>query len=274
VKPKKTGMRSRTVKQHKKLLARTTEASHGITVRYSRTNQAWLVMWHDQILRVLPSEAAAVAYARSLSSKTSNDPGRSSPGYDRHRPGIVWGYQWQGPRFGYVKVRSRKKHLTAAQRGRLRPSQFALPARRQLPLVDRAHVKNAAARLTQMYRRGTVTLSEYKAARKKILAAEKRLGPGIFGRGTPGPAARPTRKRSTRTKRTDRDPGKKRRLLHVPTFHRRSSRVEGKTYWVIVNERNGRIVGRFDTEFAARQTMRLLPATKGNFTIYRAGNFR
>lgn len=68
------------------------------------------------------------------------------------------------------------KRLTAKKRQALRPSQFALPARRALPIEDAAHVRNAAARLAQMRKRGTVTEREYRSALSKISKAEKTYG--------------------------------------------------------------------------------------------------
>lgn len=70
--------------------------------------------------------------------------------------------------------------LTASQRRHLKASQFALPARRQLPIHNRAHVRNAAARLEQMRRRGTITMGEYREAKRRVLRAEKKLGIGRF----------------------------------------------------------------------------------------------
>lgn len=66
--------------------------------------------------------------------------------------------------------------LTAAQKRALPARAFALPGRRQLPLIDPAHVRNAAARLAQMHRRGTVTASEYRRAHEKIRKVEVRMG--------------------------------------------------------------------------------------------------
>jgi hypothetical protein len=78
--------------------------------------------------------------------------------------------------------------LTTAQRKRLRSSQFALPERRALPIVDKRHVRNAAARLEQMYRlHGTVTRDEYKEAKVRIWRAEKRLGIGPWHARAPKP---------------------------------------------------------------------------------------
>jgi hypothetical protein len=77
--------------------------------------------------------------------------------------------------------KTKARRLTASKRKSLRSSQFALPERRMLPLIDKAHVRNASARLEQMYRiHGTVDRSEYKEARVKIWAAEKRLKIGPY----------------------------------------------------------------------------------------------
>ena len=69
----------------------------------------------------------------------------------------------------------RPKKLTAAARKRLPSSAFALPERRALPIHNAAHVRNAAARLAQMKKRGTVTRAEYTQAKGRIEKAEKRL---------------------------------------------------------------------------------------------------
>lgn len=68
------------------------------------------------------------------------------------------------------------KKLTAAERARIPSRRFALPERRSLPLTDPAHVRNAAARLEQMRRRGTVTSAEYRRAHQRILKAEAHFG--------------------------------------------------------------------------------------------------
>lgn len=86
---------------------------------------------------------------------------------------------------GYAAKRAyhgRDPKLTAAQRRALPQSAYALPKRRQLPLervpgrLDPKHIRNAASRLAQMHKRGTVTESEYRAAHAKIARAEARLG--------------------------------------------------------------------------------------------------
>src|SRR5262245_24413847 len=59
--------------------------------------------------------------------------------------------------------------LTAAERRRIPNRLYALPKRKALPLVDKRHIRNAASRLEQMHRRGTVTAAEYKTAHAKIL---------------------------------------------------------------------------------------------------------
>jgi hypothetical protein len=76
--------------------------------------------------------------------------------------------------------RARQHHLTAAQRRAIPTSLYALPARRALPIEDPAHVRNAAARLEQMRRRGTVTPREYASALRRIRAAEARHGIGPY----------------------------------------------------------------------------------------------
>lgn len=70
--------------------------------------------------------------------------------------------------------------LTTAQRRRIPASGFALPKRRALPIIDSGHVRAAAGRLGQMKKRGSVTATEYKEARRRILEAEARFGIGPF----------------------------------------------------------------------------------------------
>jgi hypothetical protein len=72
--------------------------------------------------------------------------------------------------------RGHRDKLTAAQRRRLPAREYALPARRALPIEDPRHIRNAAARLEQMRRRGTVTKSEYLHALRRIRRAEKAHG--------------------------------------------------------------------------------------------------
>jgi hypothetical protein len=76
----------------------------------------------------------------------------------------------------------RQHHLTAAQRRAIPLSKYALPAREALPIEDPAHIRNAAARLEQMRRRGTVTPREYASALRAIRAAEARHGIGPYRR--------------------------------------------------------------------------------------------
>jgi hypothetical protein len=70
----------------------------------------------------------------------------------------------------------RDPRLTAAERRRIPKDKFALPSRRQLPLTNKAHIRNAASRLEQMKKRGTVTTGEYKAAHSRIRKAERAHG--------------------------------------------------------------------------------------------------
>lgn len=132
-------------------------------VLYFRSRAVYLnvhSLWTD--IRTLTPQAFVADVERTLKIRESRDPGhRARPQKSRR-----------------VR-RDRDRHLTGAQRARLRPSQFALPERRKLPLLDKAHVRNAAARLAQMKRRETITKSEYRQARRRIDAAEKkfRIGP-------------------------------------------------------------------------------------------------
>jgi hypothetical protein len=58
--------------------------------------------------------------------------------------------------------------LTAAKRRRIPSRQFALPARRALPIEDHGHAVAAASRLEQMRKRGTVSPAEYRRAKAAI----------------------------------------------------------------------------------------------------------
>lgn len=74
--------------------------------------------------------------------------------------------------------RARDPRVSAAKRRSLRLSQFALPERRALPIHDAKHAANAASRLSQMHKRGTVTEREYRKALARVRAAEHRFGVG------------------------------------------------------------------------------------------------
>lgn len=71
---------------------------------------------------------------------------------------------------------TRRDVLSTRKREKLRRSQFALPKRRALPIHNAAHARNAAARLEQMRKRGTVSRAEYAKAHRAILRAERRFG--------------------------------------------------------------------------------------------------
>jgi hypothetical protein len=63
--------------------------------------------------------------------------------------------------------------LKAAQRNKLKSSQFALPEERKYPVNDRAHAANAKARAAQMVKKGKLS----EAQKAKIDAkANKVLG--------------------------------------------------------------------------------------------------
>lgn len=74
--------------------------------------------------------------------------------------------------------------LTSQQRRHLPDSAFALPYRRKLPLtdargrLDRKHIGNAAARLSMMRRRRTISPSDYMTAHRAIARAERQTGMG------------------------------------------------------------------------------------------------
>ncbi len=102
------------------------------------------------------------------------------------------------------------RKLTAAQRRRIPARLYALPARRALPIEDRTHVRNAASRLEQMHRRGTVTESEYRSARAKIASRERQLG--IHGAYVGG--RDPVSRRSRRYPPYPRGKSKIERVLH------------------------------------------------------------
>lgn len=59
-------------KKAKKIVTR--RAFRALRVIYSPANRAYFVMWHTQVLRTFHDKAEAEAYARSLTSHTSNDP--------------------------------------------------------------------------------------------------------------------------------------------------------------------------------------------------------
>jgi hypothetical protein len=62
------------------------------------------------------------------------------------------------------------KELSTKQRKKLSKKQFALPGKRKYPIPDRAHARNALARVAQ---NGT------PSEQKKVKAAVKKRFPGI-----------------------------------------------------------------------------------------------
>lgn len=64
--------------------------------------------------------------------------------------------------------------LNAKKRNALPARAFALPKTKQYPIHDKAHVRNAAARLEQ--NRSRLTPAEYREAKKNIARAAKRFG--------------------------------------------------------------------------------------------------
>lgn len=91
------------------------------------------------------------------------------------------------PRFAFEDNPLSEARLTYGQRKHLPDSAFALPELRRdgkggLPLTDARgqldprHVANAAARLAQMKKRGTVTPEQWRRARRKIIRAACAVG--------------------------------------------------------------------------------------------------
>lgn len=66
--------------------------------------------------------------------------------------------------------------LTTKQRKKLPASAFALPSLKKFPIHDAAHVRNAAARLEQAKKSGSVTPAQYREARRNIARAAKKFG--------------------------------------------------------------------------------------------------
>lgn len=66
--------------------------------------------------------------------------------------------------------------LRARDRAHLKPNDYALPEREELPIYDYAHAKNAPSRLEMMRRLKHVTPAEYMLARKNIAAASLYFG--------------------------------------------------------------------------------------------------
>ena len=66
--------------------------------------------------------------------------------------------------------------ITTKKRNALPAGAFALPAQRKFPIHDRAHTANAAARLAQAKKAGTISDVDYKTARAAIRRAAKKFG--------------------------------------------------------------------------------------------------
>jgi hypothetical protein len=52
--------------------------SSAVSIMYSRVNQAYLVMWHDQVLRVFNSYSDAEAYADEITLGPRGNPSAAS----------------------------------------------------------------------------------------------------------------------------------------------------------------------------------------------------
>lgn len=65
--------------------------------------------------------------------------------------------------------------LHAAERNKLRSSQFALPKKRAFPVNDPSHAANAKARATQQYNKGNLSASQrdrIHAKANRVLASK------------------------------------------------------------------------------------------------------
>jgi hypothetical protein len=78
--------------------------------------------------------------------------------------------------------------LTAAQRHRLKPSQFAVPELEAYPIEDPHHIALAKGRLKQFGYR--LTKAEEARAWKRIAAAERKMLPRGHARSTPAALAK------------------------------------------------------------------------------------
>jgi hypothetical protein len=81
----------------------------------------------------------------------------------------------------HMALEEEEDRLTYQQRKHLPNSAFALPEKRYggkggLPITDAAHIRNAAARLSMMRHRGSVTPAQYRRARTRIIRAACRHG--------------------------------------------------------------------------------------------------
>lgn len=77
------------------------------------------------------------------------------------------------PKHGDMRTMS---ELDAAKRNKLKPNQFALPDKGKFPIHDADHTRNAAARLAQAKKAGTISDADYATARGNIRRAAKKFG--------------------------------------------------------------------------------------------------
>lgn len=66
--------------------------------------------------------------------------------------------------------------LDTDARNKLKPNQFALPDKKKFPVHDADHTRNAAARLAQAKKAGTISDADYSTARGNIRRAAKKFG--------------------------------------------------------------------------------------------------
>lgn len=66
--------------------------------------------------------------------------------------------------------------LTASKRRALPASAFALPERRELPILDKKHIKPALSRLSMMLHQGSVSRAEFDRAHRRIARRGRHFG--------------------------------------------------------------------------------------------------
>lgn len=96
-----------------------------------------------------------------------------SPG-DVHVPGASERFK-RAPRYAQTPEKTMAE-ISTKKRNALPGGKFALPEDRAYPIHDAAHVRNAAARLEQAKKAGTITDAKYAKAKAAIARAAKRFG--------------------------------------------------------------------------------------------------
>jgi hypothetical protein len=121
-------------------------------------SQAYLIYTAAQLL-----DKAEIEHLDELASRQQRDWGRHDTAYE-------------GAGEGPMAQEAFEDRLTKSERDALPSSAFALPERRELPIVDREHIQPAASRLVMMWNRGELSRAEYEQAHHRIIAAGNRFG--------------------------------------------------------------------------------------------------